>query len=515
MFEAKKRRQDRRSQAKVRHISKMVINPMPPQSCLDVSLPSDNDFASKSQFRSYSEEDVLQILCQQLFTNFWADRDELVSQQYLKCTMDDQPWFQQPMAADSGDEVCTVRSSLNPDGRHRRGKYLRLPPQTEGLCNDFFPGADTNTPYGRTQTAAASVSAVNPGWDFDPSHTQQNKETAGNEQMFLTNLRTSNGYARGYGASNDPQNFPWQTYNTTVGNQVINYAEFPDGLANNCYSNLPVFGELPDGLEVIPNSFSSPVPSSGTSEAMAAMSLSPMAVHSNATESAQGHDSVTMQDNSGNAWTSCPSTISPKMLRLQPSPTPTSSSESIHANLVTGGDSDMGASSFEHPHSHHHRHHHARDSFPSQRSTQKQRKDLPSKPGRPRPAQIASPGSSTSKDKTPAPPSHSVSIQQTPHKTRSLQVKQESQDDMSSSGFEGSSKRDNSHSVRIGDGGRSAKDEFLVRSKLSGMTYREIRRKGNFTEAESTLRGRFRTLTKDKEARKRKPEWQENDVSAS
>jgi hypothetical protein len=60
---------------------------------------------------------------------------------------------------------------------------------------------------------------------------------------------------------------------------------------------------------------------------------------------------------------------------------------------------------------------------------------------------------------------------------------------------------------------RSARDEFLVRSKLEGMTYRQIRLKGGFTEAESTLRGRFRTLTKSKEARVRKPEWTEADVS--
>lgn len=59
---------------------------------------------------------------------------------------------------------------------------------------------------------------------------------------------------------------------------------------------------------------------------------------------------------------------------------------------------------------------------------------------------------------------------------------------------------------------REAKDDFLVRSKLAGMSYKDIRRQGNFTEAESTLRGRFRTLTKHKNARVRKPEWCENDV---
>lgn len=60
---------------------------------------------------------------------------------------------------------------------------------------------------------------------------------------------------------------------------------------------------------------------------------------------------------------------------------------------------------------------------------------------------------------------------------------------------------------------RSERDEFLVTSKMAGMTYKEIRKKGGFTEAESTLRGRFRTLTKPKEARVRKPEFLEIDVS--
>lgn len=59
---------------------------------------------------------------------------------------------------------------------------------------------------------------------------------------------------------------------------------------------------------------------------------------------------------------------------------------------------------------------------------------------------------------------------------------------------------------------QESKDRFLVRSKLAGMSYKEIRKAGSFSEAESTLRGRFRTLTKEKEARVRRPEWEENDV---
>ncbi|KUI66942.1 hypothetical protein VM1G_02452 [Cytospora mali] len=58
---------------------------------------------------------------------------------------------------------------------------------------------------------------------------------------------------------------------------------------------------------------------------------------------------------------------------------------------------------------------------------------------------------------------------------------------------------------------RAAQDEFLVSSRLNGMKYSHIRTLGNFKEAESTLRGRYRTLIKPKEARVRHPQWQEID----
>lgn len=60
---------------------------------------------------------------------------------------------------------------------------------------------------------------------------------------------------------------------------------------------------------------------------------------------------------------------------------------------------------------------------------------------------------------------------------------------------------------------RNAQDRFLVECRSKGMSYKEIRRRGGFSEAESTLRGRHRMLTKNKESRVRKPEWTETDVS--
>lgn len=59
----------------------------------------------------------------------------------------------------------------------------------------------------------------------------------------------------------------------------------------------------------------------------------------------------------------------------------------------------------------------------------------------------------------------------------------------------------------------TSKDDFLVRCKGLGWSYKQIKEVGGFEEAESTLRGRYRALTKPREARLRKPEWARKDVS--
>lgn len=61
---------------------------------------------------------------------------------------------------------------------------------------------------------------------------------------------------------------------------------------------------------------------------------------------------------------------------------------------------------------------------------------------------------------------------------------------------------------------RKSKDDFLTRARRAGMSYRQIRREGGFHEAESTLRGRYRALTKEREQRVRKPAWTKADVSS-
>jgi hypothetical protein len=61
---------------------------------------------------------------------------------------------------------------------------------------------------------------------------------------------------------------------------------------------------------------------------------------------------------------------------------------------------------------------------------------------------------------------------------------------------------------------KDAKDALLIEWKEQGMSYKDIKAQGGFEEAESTLRGRYRTLTKPKEKRVRRPEWGERDVSS-
>lgn len=58
------------------------------------------------------------------------------------------------------------------------------------------------------------------------------------------------------------------------------------------------------------------------------------------------------------------------------------------------------------------------------------------------------------------------------------------------------------------------RNAFLIECKRRGLSYKDIKRIGGFKEAESTLRGRFRTLTKSKDQRVRKPQWQPRDVSS-
>jgi hypothetical protein len=72
-----------------------------------------------------------------------------------------------------------------------------------------------------------------------------------------------------------------------------------------------------------------------------------------------------------------------------------------------------------------------------------------------------------------------------------------------------------SASLVAGEGSRrdTSRDAELLALRESGLSYREIKQKHGFKEAESTLRGRCRTLLKPKEFRVRKPVWDNHSVS--
>jgi hypothetical protein len=72
--------------------------------------------------------------------------------------------------------------------------------------------------------------------------------------------------------------------------------------------------------------------------------------------------------------------------------------------------------------------------------------------------------------------------------------------------------QDNFHSHEPPDT-RKVDDEILLKGKRDGLTYKEISKKMHIKCAESTLRGRYRSLTKARHDRVRKPVWREKDVS--
>lgn len=59
---------------------------------------------------------------------------------------------------------------------------------------------------------------------------------------------------------------------------------------------------------------------------------------------------------------------------------------------------------------------------------------------------------------------------------------------------------------------REKEDRILMEGKRMGLTYKEIKKRMETRVAESTLRGRFRALTKRREERVRKPVWTPKDV---
>ena len=178
-------------------------------------------------------------------------------------------------------------------------------------------------------------------------------------------------------------------------------------------------------------------------------------------------------------------TVSPQMLRLRHTPSPTSSSESLHTSFLADANANHSPIAFE--------------QMPSPR---RPRKLLPDH-GRPLvPTNSMARYQPVVRSAPTSPRRRLVGFR--PH-ARSVPTPSPPPPSMPafSPGADGRQE--------IAD--RMAKNDFLVRQRQMGMSYKEIRRAGGFTEAESTLRGRYRTLTKSREARVRRPEWCEKDVS--
>lgn len=60
---------------------------------------------------------------------------------------------------------------------------------------------------------------------------------------------------------------------------------------------------------------------------------------------------------------------------------------------------------------------------------------------------------------------------------------------------------------RISKLDRDARNEYLREARRHGLSYKDTKHHGDSTEAESTLRGRHRILSKPKEMRVRNPRW--------
>lgn len=285
--------------------------------------------------------------------------------------------------------------------------------------------------------------------------------------------------------------------------------DFQSGLpvSSEAYANMSgvteSFGYTRPSPTILNSSFSSSDGSSIASEGMASMSLESAPLQGcTPSMDFQSTCHASSTGIKGEDWMAAyPATISPKMLRINPSPTPTSSSESIQTSIpTTNADLDFVSSAWDQ--------HEAGSVLPNRCLHHKPRKELPTKP-------IKAPlmKSSTSRRSAMSKGKGKAHVQ--PKSSQQCLDKAA----LGRTIPEGRRVVDTDDSVEMtmpsisSDAEREAKNRFLVDSKLAGMTYREIRLQGGFTEAESTLRGRFRTLTKNKEQRVRKPEWQDKDVS--
>ncbi|KAI0165856.1 hypothetical protein GGR57DRAFT_497324 [Xylariaceae sp. FL1272] len=379
------------------------------------------------------------------------------------------------------------------------------------LYPDLYAESHSTIPMDTTniggQTIGPAVSAVDSGREVIPNHPQySNKEDPGNEQMLIH--PAANAYTQGLTSNLDYQQLSYPSYAASdLSNHNTSFVTQHGFPLTDHYSN--IYG-LPDptsytrgSVDTLNGSFSSSFGSSVTSERFTSMTLgSNVPQRSTQPFDAYGGHVSSGLGLEGHSWSpNSSATISPKMLRLNPSPTPPSSSESTQTSILhTSFDSDAGPTVWKHGS--------ARDALPTKRPTQSPRKELPSKPSKPRRRLPSLGRSSSSNTKALLEPRRHRKSQSPADENILPPLKP-----TSGKGSAARAERAPEPVVPgIGDADRQTKNQFLVESKRKGLTYREIKRMGDFPEAESTLRGRYRTLTKNKEHRVRKPEWQEKDI---
>ncbi|KAL5119513.1 hypothetical protein ACEQ8H_002578 [Pleosporales sp. CAS-2024a] len=118
-------------------------------------------------------------------------------------------------------------------------------------------------------------------------------------------------------------------------------------------------------------------------------------------------------------------------------------------------------------------------------------------------------------DATPsnAPCLHSSTTTYQAHEeTASRQVGARSDERTNALGSEDFQERVYKTRVMDSEARRKADDRILLDGKKEGLTYKEIRKKMYTKCAESTLRGRYRSLTKARQDRVRRPFWHKKDI---
>ncbi|KAI1321014.1 hypothetical protein F5Y16DRAFT_405392 [Xylariaceae sp. FL0255] len=369
----------------------------------------------------------------------------------------------------------------------------------------FLQGA-MHMPSVGGQTGAQGVLPANSGSVIDPSQTQYgNKGLPGNEMMLQANAFNQ----AHYGGLSNQQMQSNVSYSTRLpespgffSNSLGIFPSFSD--ANPMVNSMPLGsftasqGYNQSGTMSMNSSFSSSNSSFASPVGLASTAFLPSQVQCTTPYAGTSRIEAPSSDLSP-----YPETISPSALQINPSPTPASpSSESEQTDDSSDYDDSDDDSEVAAP----------TPPPPAQlkQSISKPRKELPSKPTQPRFLPSSSYEHAPSKSRSSGHSRRSAKIEPEENDFRLPSLKPVPEGRI---GARATQHRNRPLALADDGADREAKDRFLQDARENKkMTYKEIKVVGGFTEAESTLRGRYRALTKRKEDRVRKPEWQDKDL---